>query len=304
MNEFALIDLMVAELGDVARGVVLGPGDDGAVTRVPEGCELVSSIDALLADVHFPAAAAPRLVGYRAIMVSVSDLAAMGAEPGFALVALNLPQALETWAREFAKGIADAAKKVAIKIVGGNVSAGPLCITVSAHGYVPRGQALTRSGAQPGDAIFVTGSLGAAAAAVCEGGLVDFQNAEDLSGPARRYFMPEARLRAGMALRGIACGVIDISDGLLQDLSHICVASGVGAQLATVDVPVADGANLDHALNGGDDYELCFTVPAEQVDNLPSLGVDVTQIGLVRAESGIELDGEPVSGAGYRHFQQ
>ncbi len=304
MNEFELIDMMLAELGDVARGVVLGPGDDGAVTRVPEGCELVSSIDALLADVHFPSAAAPRLVGYRTIMVSVSDLAAMGAEPGFALVALNLPQALETWAREFAKGIANAAKKVAIKIVGGNVSAGPLCITVSVHGYVPRGQALTRSGTEPGDAIFVTGSLGAAAAAVCDGGLADFQNAEDLSGPARCYFMPEARLQAGMALRGIASSAIDISDGLLQDLSHICVASGVGAQLATVDVPVADGANLDHALNGGDDYELCFTVPAAQVDHLPSLGVDATQIGRVRAESGIELDGEPVSGAGYRHFQQ
>ena len=202
MNEFELIDMMVAELGDVARGVVLGPGDDGAITRTPEGCELVSSIDSLLADVHFPAAAAARLVGYRAIMVSVSDLAAMGAEPGFALVALNLPQALETWARGFAKGIAEAAEVVSIKIVGGNVSAGPLCVTVSAHGYVPKGQALTRGNAKPGDVIFVTGSLGAAAAAVSDGGLVDFQCAEDLRGSARRYFMPEARVQAGIALRG------------------------------------------------------------------------------------------------------
>ena len=175
MNEFELIDLMVAELGEAARGVVLGPGDDGAVTEVPEGCELVSSIDALLADVHFPAEAAARFVGYRAIVVSVSDLAAMGAEPGFALVALNLPQANETWAREFAKGVADAAAKTAIKIVGGNVSAGPLCVTVSTHGYVPLGQALTRSHAKPGDAIFVTGKLGGAAAAVSNGGLVDFR---------------------------------------------------------------------------------------------------------------------------------
>ena len=304
MNEFELIDLMVAELGDAATGVVLGPGDDGAVTRVPEGCELVSSIDALVADVHFPAAAAARLVGYRAIMVSLSDLAAMGAEPGFALVALTLPEANEFWAVEFAKGIASAANKVDIKIVGGNVSRGPLCVTVSVHGYLPCGRALTRSKAKPGDVVFVTGSLGGAAAAVCDGGLADFQNAEDLSGSALRYFMPQARLQAGMALRDIASSVIDISDGLLQDLAHICVASGVGAQLDSKDVPVAEGADLDQALNGGDDYELCFTVPAELADHLPPLGVEATRIGSVRAEPGIELDGEPASGAGYRHFQR
>ena len=304
MNEFELIELMIAELDDAARGVVLGPGDDGAVTRVPEGCELVSSIDTLLADVHFPAAAAAQLIGYRAIMVCVSDLAAMGAEPGFALVALNLPEANGTWARGFAKGIANAARKVAIKIVGGNVSAGPLCVTVSAHGYVPLGQALTRGNARPGDVVFVTGSLGAAAAAVADGGLVDFHSIEDLSGPARRYFMPEARVEAGMALRGIASSAIDISDGLLQDLSHICVSSGAGAQLAEADIPVAHGADLNQALNGGDDYELCFTVPAGRADRLPALGVAAARIGLVRAEPGMELDGEPVSGSGYRHFQQ
>ncbi|MCZ6643702.1 MAG: thiamine-phosphate kinase [Gammaproteobacteria bacterium] len=304
MNEFELIDLMVSELGDAARGVVLGPGDDGAVTRVPEGCELVSSIDALLADVHFPVAAAAGLVGYRAIMVSLSDLAAMGAEPGFALVALNLPEANESWAREFARGIADAANNVDIKIVGGNVSKGPLCVTVSVHGYVPQGRALTRSDARSGDVIFVTGALGAAAAAVCEGGLADCQFAEDLSGSARSYFMPQSRVQAGMALRGIASSVIDISDGLLQDLLHICVASGVGAQLDSNDVPVAEGADLDQALNGGDDYELCFTVPVVQADHLPPLGIEATRIGSVRTESGIELDGEPVKGTGYRHFQR
>ena len=302
MNEFELIDMMVAEMGDAARGVVLGPGDDGAVTRVPKGCELVSSIDALLGDVHFPVDAAARLIGYRAIIVSVSDLAAMGAEPGFVLVALNLPESDENWAREFAKGISAGADKVSIKVIGGNVSAGPLCVTVSAHGYVPKGQALTRRGAAPGDVIFVTGSLGAAAAAVSLGGLADQRCADDLNNLTQRYFMPEARIQAGVALRGIASSAIDISDGLLQDLSHVCLNSGVGAQIESNKIPVATGAHLDQALSGGDDYELCFTVPTKLAHQLPDLGVEATRIGLVAQTSGIYLDGAAVDSAGYRHF--
>jgi thiamine-monophosphate kinase len=300
VNEFDLIAEILSELAETTGGsaVCVGPGDDASVTSVADGVELVSSIDALVADVHFPASAGAQLVGYRALMVSLSDLAAMGATPGLALVALTLPELDVEWARGLARGMAQAARSAGTAIVGGNIARGPLTITVSVHGWVPVGTSILRSGANPGDQIYVTGSLGAAAAALGRGDLGERVDEAGLDALQRRYFSPQARLDAGAALRGVATSAIDVSDGLLQDLEHICVASGVAARLNSPDIPVAAGALLDHALTGGDDYELCFTSPQTPGD----IGVAVTCIGEIVAGSGLTLDGRAVSAAGYQHF--
>ncbi len=299
MNEFELIDAVVAELGDAAAGewVRLGPGDDAAVTAVPAGMELVSSIDALVAGVHFPAAAGAELVGYRAMMVAASDLAAMGADPGFALVAVSLERDDAPWLRGLARGMGSAARALALPLVGGNLARGPRTIAVSVHGFVPAGAALVRGGARVGDGVFVTGSLGAAAAAVARGGLDAARRDEDLDSLSQRYFLPAARIAAGRALRGFATSAIDLSDGLLQDLGHVCLASSVGAELESAAVKVAEGATLQQALSGGDDYELCFTGQGDP----PPLGVPVHRVGRIVAGSGVRLDGRPASG-GYQHF--
>lgn len=299
MNEFELIDCIVAELGDSvdAPWVRVGPGDDAAVTVAPAGSELVSSIDALVGGVHFPLGAGAELIGYRAIMVSASDLAAMGAADGFALVALSLEHGDPAWVRALSRGMARAARDADIRIIGGNIARGPLTLAISVHGHVPAGTALLRSGARPGDEIYVTGALGAAAAALARGGLDTCASEADLDDLSRRYFLPQARMAAGAALRGRASSAIDLSDGLVQDLGHICRASGVGVALESATIPVADGATLSQALSGGDDYELCFTLAGPP----PSLGVAVHRVGRVVAEAGVCLDGQPVTG-GYQHF--
>lgn len=301
MNEFELIAEILDELGAVtgASSVRVGPGDDAAVTHAPAGSDLVSSIDAVVGDVHFPASAGATLIGYRSLMVSLSDLAAMGAEPGFALVALTLPEMDPQWTRQLAAGMARAAEAAGVPVLGGNIARGPLTITVSVHGWVPEGEAITRAGARPGDGVYVTGELGGAAAALARGGLADRHVEADLDALDARYFLPAPRLEAGRRLRGSASAAIDVSDGLLQDLGHLCRASGVGAELDSALVPVMAGANLEHALSGGDDYELCFTAAVEPGD----LGVTCTRIGAVVPGSGITLDGLPVSAAGYQHFR-
>jgi thiamine-monophosphate kinase len=300
VNEFLLIDQIVAALGEVAAGacVRIGPGDDAAVSTVPRGMELVSSIDALVADVHFPAEAGPALIGYRAIMVSASDLAAMGAAGGFILVALNLPEGNPDWAAELARGMAEAAAELGLSVVGGNIAAGPLAITVSVHGFAPAGQALTRAGARIGDGVFVTGRLGGAAAAVARGDLASCQSPGDLDLLSRHYFHPQARIPEGVQLLGLASSAIDLSDGLLQDLSHIGERSGVGFDLESTTIPVETGATLAQALSGGDDYELCFTMATAP----PPLDVAVHRIGQVVSNPGIRLDGKPVNASGYQHF--
>ena len=260
--------------------------------------QIVSSIDALVGDVHFPARAGAELIGFRAIMVSASDLAAMGAEQGFALVALNLPGDDPEWTRALTTGMRRAVEQLGIGLVGGNIARGPLAIAVSVHGFVPRGQALLRSGARPGDGIYVTGELGGAAAALARDGLADCRQAADLDALARRYFMPSARMPEGIALRGRAHSAIDLSDGLLQDLGHILDASGVGAELESARIPVADGATLAQALSGGDDYELCFTLAGDP----PPFAIPVHRVGMIVAERGLRLDGRPAPAAGYRHF--
>ncbi|MFV2089058.1 MAG: thiamine-phosphate kinase [Pseudomonadales bacterium] len=293
MNEFELIDEIVRILGDVAEGAVIGPGDDGSALRPPAGEVLVSSIDCLVSGVHFPAEAPGELVGYRAMMVSLSDLAAMGATPAQVLVGLTLEESDRQWALDLATGLRAAALATGAKLLGGNLARGPRNITLSVNGFCPEDQLLTRAGASVGDGIFVTGKLGAASAAVAQNRLAD------LSDPlTERYFRPRARIDVGLLLRDVATSTIDVSDGLLQDMSHICDSSTVGAELQSSAIPVAEGAALEHALHGGDDYELLFTASRK----LPDLDTTVYRIGTVVAASGIRLDGKPVSIAGYQHF--
>ncbi len=251
MDEFQLIDRLIEILGDEARGppIRLGPGDDAALIELPPGQVGVASIDTMVADVHFPAAAPADLIGFRALGVSVSDLAAMGAEPTFALIALTLPQDAADWIERFAHGISDAASRIGIKVAGGNLARGPLNITVSVHGSVRESEALVRSGAAPGDLVCVSGLLGGAAMALQRSDLVMppsrgslLEAASDSADyPLRRYYLPEPCIALGRALRTLASAAIDVSDGLIADLSHICGSSQVGADLDLDAIPACPG---------------------------------------------------------------
>ncbi len=317
MDEFELIDRLIETLGDTARGpsILLGPGDDASLVQLPSNSIVVSSIDTLVADVHFPAAAPADLVGFRALGVSVSDLAAMGADPDYALIALTLPDGSAEWLDEFARGVAAAAARFGVKIAGGNLARGPLNISVSAHGHCAAGEALVRSGARVNDLVCVSGLLGGAAAALERGDLATpppyatllaaMEN--EANYPLRRYYLPEPRIALGRALRGIATAAIDVSDGLVADLGHICAASVVAGVVDLDAVPRAPGSSATHATSGGDDYELCFTIAPNDRARLAGLPERVSVIGRIDAGSGVSLHSGgravPLPRGGFRHFR-
>ncbi len=290
MNEFEIIDRITQILGPAARAdcVLVGPGDDAAIVSVPPGFELAVTTDTLVAGRHFPADAPGDLVGCRAMGVNLSDLAAMGAEPSFCVVSLTAPHADIAWIEACARGIAEYATRFGTSIVGGNIARGPLAVSITAHGLVPAGEHLLRSGAKAGDAVFVSGTLGVGHAAL---------RARDL-----RFYRVEPRIDLGQALRRKASAAIDISDGLLADLSHICRASGVGARLTLEAMPVAEGVEPQTALTCGDDYELLFTA-----SELPDVDEPVTAIGEIVEGDGVALLDRgrvlPINKAkGYQHF--
>jgi thiamine-monophosphate kinase len=295
----------------------VGIGDDGAVVRVPPGVELVLTSDTLVAGVHFSEDIPPEDLGYRALAVNLSDLAAMGARPAWATMALTLPQAEEAWLAAFAQGFFELAQRFSVALIGGDLTRGPLSITVQMHGFVPEGRALRRSGAQAGHYIYVTGTLGDAALALTP-------RLAELTDTYRPYLLgrlyrPSPRISEGMILRAIASSAIDISDGLVADLGHILETSHVGAVLEVDRLPLSTALQKikdkkygwELALTGGDDYELCFTLPPEHQAVLESKRSDfactVSCIGRIEVERGlrcIEHDGTPYipQGAGYRHF--
>ena len=290
MDEFGLIDDIVAVLGEESRApwIEVAPGDDSAVVAVSAGCSAVGSIDTFLPNVHFPESALPEDVGFRVFMASASDLAAMAAVPRYALVAIALPHSDREYPLGLAKGMARAAREAGMAICGGNLSKGPLSITVSVHGEVKTGSAVLRSEACVGDLVQVSGSLGCAAACVRK-------SAYDQDGQLRdAYFSPKARLDLAATLAD-ATAAIDISDGCLQDLSHIARASRVGISVQSALIPVGSGANLDDALWGGDDYELLATART-QLEGF-------TVIGEVVAGDQVMLDDKPVNNRGYDHFR-
>ncbi len=316
--EFQLIERLRELSTQPREDVRLGIGDDAALLTVPPGQELAVAIDTLVEGVHFPRGTAAADIGWKALAVNLSDLAAMGARPAWALLALTLPDADAAFVEGFAQGFAELARPHRLALVGGDTTRGPLCISVAVHGFVPPGEALRRSGARVGDAVLVTGTLGDAAA-----GLHGLQ-AHAGDGDGREFLQarlnrPTPRLATGTALRGQASACVDISDGLLADLGHICAASGVGAEIEAARLPRSpallglydEATALRFALAGGDDYELCFTVPAAHLTrvqaDLARLGCGVTRIGRIVEGSGVRVraaDGTvvPDGRSGWEHF--
>lgn len=266
MPEFDLIELIRARAAG-RPDVVLGIGDDAALLSVPPGHWLAVTQDTLNAGIHFPDDTAPADIGWKALAVNLSDLAAMGAAPAWCTLSLSLPEASSDWVGGFCGGFLDLAGTAGIALVGGDTTRGPLSISVTAHGLVPEGRALRRDGARVGDEVWVAGALGEAAAALALW-------REGRSEPALRAALdrPVPRVDAGIALRDLASACIDVSDGLLADLGHVLAASGVGAELRIADLPTSPALAAAFAgearwalqLAGGDDYALCFTAPAER----------------------------------------
>ncbi len=318
LSEFDLIAKYFTHAGSERADVLVGVGDDCALLRPPKDRELAVTTDTLVEGVHFPSGADPEGLGHKALAVNLSDLAAMGAEPAWVTLALTLPESDEDWLQKFSRGFLSLARAFGVQLAGGDTTRGPLSITVTAHGFVEPGKALRRDGARPGDLIWVTGTIGDAAVALLELQGV-YRSARYGADLRARFERPDPRIKAGRALAGLAHAAIDISDGLLADLGHICERSGVGADLDLARIPLSagvrgyldQGGEWERVLTGGDDYELCFTVTPDRVGILETLkeqlDCGLTAIGSVVAEPGVRCrlaDGsEPrLVNTGYEHF--
>lgn len=319
LSEFDLIERYFRGCGARRADVRVGVGDDAAILECPAGAELVAAVDSLVDGVHFPHGSSPASIGHRALAVNLSDLAAMGARPAWALLALTLPRAEESWLSEFAAGMAALARDHEVALVGGDTTSGPLCVTVTVLGHVQRSSALLRSGGQPGDAVFVSGTPGDAAAglAIEQGKLAaDDEMAAYLRD---RFLYPAPRLALGECLPRYANACIDVSDGLLGDASKLARASGCGVEISYRDLPVSQALvravgeerARELALTGGDDYELCFSVRpvhvARLLAELPPERWGYTRIGTLREMPGADVlrDGTvmSLSHSGYDHFR-
>jgi len=318
-SEFELIGRYFAKLGAERNDVRIGVGDDGAVVMPPASRELVIVTDSLVEGVHFPPGSAAASIGHRAFAVNLSDLAAMGAEPAWALLALTLPRADEAWLAQFSRAAGDLCRRHGVALVGGDTTRGPLNINVTMAGIVPIGVALERTGGQPGDAIFVTGSPGDSAAGLAlEQGRLHVPDAMSAQILRDRFLFPTPRCDVGLALRGLASACIDVSDGLGGDLEKLCAASGCGAEVDAAALPLSDalagavGRELarEYALTGGEDYELLFTVPPARLGAMTAaiargLG-PVTRIGSLVSGNGVRVFARggvmQFSGSGFDHF--
>jgi thiamine-monophosphate kinase len=318
LTETSLIERYFRAAGAQRSDVTLGIGDDAAILSVPPGSALVATTDTLVAGVHFPHGSPAASIGHRALAVNLSDLAAMGARPAWALLALTLPEAQEAWLQEFSAGLGALAQEYRVALVGGDTTRGPLCVTVQLLGLVPADAALKRGGARAGDALFVSGTPGDAAA-----GLALEQRRLEASRAAaeylrERFLLPSPRVALGQRLREYASACIDVSDGLLGDAGKLAQASGVAVEVLFEALPVSEAlrATLGDegarrlALSGGDDYELCFTVPTANITQLqaqlPPAQWGYARIGSVRAGDGAHVlrDGTVMefSHSGYQHF--
>jgi len=317
MSEF---DLIRRHFTRPTPGALLGVGDDAALLQVGAGKVLAVSSDMLVAGIHFFADADPYCLGHKTLAVNLSDLAAMGAVPRWATLAISLPQADDAWLAAFSAGFFALAEKYSVDLVGGDTTRGPLNLCVTIMGEVLPQQALRRSGARVGDEIWVSGRLGDAALALaCLQGKIVL-SAEDFAACAPALHQPQPRVALGLALRGIAHSAIDVSDGLLADLGHILEASQVGAVLDFSAMPVSatlyahllEEYGKRCVLAGGDDYELCFTVPAARHDEVlrfaAQLELPLAHIGNIVAGRGCVVHDaaqQPINleGGGYDHFR-
>jgi thiamine-monophosphate kinase len=319
MNEFSLIQRYFKSASVAREDVILGIGDDGACLRVPQNMDLVVSTDTLVDNVHFLSEWDAYDIAWRAAMVNISDIAAMGATPCWATLALTIPFCDESWLFRFSAGLQAAFSAYQIALVGGDTTRGPLTITLTLHGLVPQDCAVRRSGASIGDVIIVTGELGAAALGVS---LLKDQSiycspqidAKLRSALMEKLLLPKPRVDWSKALLSHANAAIDISDGLTADLNHILEASGVGACLFMDAIPIHPLVQqhqheyaIKFALGGGDDYELCLTVSPESWVVLQQTGLQSYCIGVIESELGLRArwpDGEitPLEVQGYSHF--
>jgi len=316
LGEFDIIARYFARPGKGGRkDVLLGIGDDAAVVDSHPGRKLVVAMDTIVEGVHFPVDTDAADIGYRALAVNLSDLAAMGAEPAWMTMSLSLSRANEQWLTGFAAGLFELAKDFDVALIGGDTVRGPLVITVQIAGWVESDGWLTRSGAKPGDLLFVSGIPGEAAAglAVVQRRILGGESASFLK---HRFLRPRPRIELGRQLRTVATAAMDVSDGLLTDLKKLCAASGVGARLNVDALPESAAMRelfepddvLQFALAGGDDYELLFTLPPERIEAIATLQLQqrVTHIGVITSDTGVQClrDGQPfrIKRAGYDHF--
>ncbi len=306
LNEFDLINKYFKKKLFDTDHLKLGIGDDAAVFQAPAKEQIVITKDTLIAETHFFATDNPADIAYKAVAVNLSDLAAMGATPRYLLLGLTLPAVDENWLNQFSDGLNEISKKYQLDLIGGDTCRGDLAVSVTAIGFVPENQFITRANAKDGDYIFVSHQLGAAAYA-----LDLIKNQQKPSDVLLKYLnRPEPEVFLGQQLRGIANSCIDISDGLLADLGHICESSNVGACLDLNAIPLLPELKklplsqaLRYALTGGDDYALCFTVPKNKLTMLPSscikIGVIDKKIQGIFDENGLIQN---YKNSGYRHF--
>jgi len=292
LNEFGLIQQIQQQTSVSAPGVKLGIGDDGAVLEIPAGKHLVAATDTLNIGVHFPVDTTPFDIAYKCLAVNLSDLAAMGAIPRWALLSLSLPNADMDWLESFTAGFMSLARVYGVALVGGDTTSGPLSVSITALGLIDEGRGLLRSGAQPGDLLVVSGTIGGAARVLDRLG-------EELALNAKQLLnQPQPRVQLGQALVGSASACIDISDGLLADLGHMLEASGCAARVETKALPapdiladLGDEQKWTYQLAGGDDYELLFTLPKSQRAQLKTwrneLDIALSVIGTIEKGEGI-----------------
>ena len=328
MDEFSLIRRYFAPLAKSFPGA-LDLRDDAAVLALPFGHELIMTKDVLVAGVHFLPDDPANLIARKLMAVNLSDLAAMGATPYAYALGVVLPRGIGAeWIEAFAQGLEQGQAASGISLAGGDTVStdGPLVLSLTALGHVPQGQAISRNGARPGDQLYVSGAIGDGALGLralrCELGDLEAATRDDL---VQRYQCPEPRSALGQKLRGVASAAIDVSDGLIADLGHLCSASGVSAYLPAENVPLSTAARAlfqlgrvtyPYLLTGGDDYELLFTVPPDRTDQLqrilPDVGVPVVALGHIAESTGSSGDHVHVTApdgsllvfpqAGFRHF--
>lgn len=315
MNEFDLIQSYFASAGAHRSDVPVGVGDDCALLQIPAGAKLAVSIDTMVSGVHFLPDCDPEALGHKCLAVGLSDLAAMGAEPAWATLALTLPRVDSAWLRAFSAGFSTLALEHGVALVGGDTTRGPLSISVQVHGLVSTGYGLRRSGARPGDLVFVSGTLGDAGLA-----LQRMQAGDRVADWLRtRLERPTPRVALGAALYGLATAMIDVSDGLAADLGHILRASAVAADVHLRDLPLSSEVAAYVSATGdwslplafGDDYELCFTLSPQRIADLRALAshfdCPLRVVGRLRYGSGLRCvmpDGAPWHSeqAGFDHF--
>jgi len=324
LNEFNLIQKYFADASFVRKDVVIGIGDDAAITQVPPNQNLATTTDTLVKGVHFLDNTSAEDVAHKAIAVNLSDLAAMGAEPSWISLSLSMPSVDDAWLSAFSDKVGELTQYFSVQLIGGDTVKGPLSITITAQGFVPQDSVLSRDGAKNGDWIFVTGTLGDAGAGLDillkKLSITDVKARDYL---VKRHQNPTPRVLAGTILRRLASACIDVSDGLLQDIMHIANASGTGVILHLDKLPISKelGNNvsdlnqaLEYATVSGDDYELLFSVPEEQKSSvqtaLDSYSIPYTCIGQMTGATGkldLRLNDKPFTleasaSLGFAHF--